>query len=297
MLSVSIMLAGRDCVEASAALLASVGRLLKDGQYKQEMQIDFTKSDGSNVQTLTLDSNGFFSFSSLSGNTGVFTTSCVDVCTDPDQLDALHTLEFTVDNADFNIDSRLLGNPCDEAQVRAGIPDMAITIEDAGNGGTCSNNETGLTSVSSAASDCWCFSSAHGGRRACGSRCSSTVIWSSSGATNSLSKLNDAAEGRSKLAARPATDPGATVLVHVEYAQDSPSAPRHLRPGQGRGDADVHRAAGTHSVLDVIEDAPADAPAKATPAEDVRTADIVTYLSGSACMWPGLRWTAGCEVE
>ena len=200
--------------------------------------------------------------------------------------------------------SQMLGNPCADSEAVDGIPDMVLKVS---NEASCSTTAPATSALQVEQGNHACFyldredSEVDVGGRTL------TATWDlrdSAGAALTLigQTQHDVlgwSLGNSILIPDDDSMSGETLTLHVDFEQSRSSggAYRRLRAvyklgAKDAGDADASfTVLPAHiSVLDAAEDAPADAPAKATPAEDARTADIVTYLSGSVIGIAALVW-------
>ena len=284
------------------------------GGYEQMMLLDFSTDDAkaladSDVDVTTnshlhLDADG----TNLAAGRIMFRSSCVDVCADPDQMDAAAQTDFSIalsdSNPTYTVSSQLLGNPCGASRTVDGIPDMVLKVA---NEATCSGNAPNTSALQVEQGNHACFyldledSNADVAGRAL------TAAWALQDSAGAALALNGQTGsgwslGNSILIPDDDSMSGETLTLHVDFVQSRLNDPsnggyRRLRAvyklgAKDAGDADASfTVLPSHiSVLDAAEDAPADAPAKATPAEDARTADIVTYVSGSIIGVAALVW-------
>lgn len=307
-LTASIAVAARVGVDAMVTLQSLKWEQCGAG-YEQVMVLDMT-TNYAGTPTMTVGTNNYLhkdADTNLGSGVIILRSSCVDICAAPNQLTGSIDTEFDIemgnDKSEFKISSQIQGNPCSESEAVDGIPDMQLKIEnaEAGSCGSMPNVSASQISVGEKA----CFHLGTIAQAPSDGRKLNVDSWALEGADGVARTLTSSPLGLAtnwnSVAEYIAltTDAGATLTLHVEFSQkraDGSSARRlratYLLGAKDAGDADASfTVLPAHiSVLDAAEDAPADAPAKATPAEDARTADIVTYLSGSVIGIAALVW-------
>lgn len=117
------------------------------GGYQQMMLLDFSTDDAkalddSHIDVTTnshlhLDADG----TNLAAGRIMFKSSCVDVCTDPNQMNATAQTQFGIalsgSHPTFTVTSQMLGNPCADSETVDGVPDLVLKVS---NEATCSAN-------------------------------------------------------------------------------------------------------------------------------------------------------------
>ena len=212
---------------------------------KQVMKVDITHTFTSVVFNMV--SNDILQYDSTASdlaNSGllVLSSSCTDVCTDPDQFNQSTFTSFNIgdgsSSSDFTINSQMQGNPCEESQSLADVPTLRLQIEKAGltsETPSCATTAVGLSADPTISEeDTVCFHLDDEYTAHATDAVLSAVTWSLSSSTgNSRSAYGDVVNGTNWHATAKYdvtnADVGSTITVYAMYTQGHSGGRRRLR--------------------------------------------------------------------
>ena len=267
-ITASFAVASRTGYEAAMSLVNFEWETCETDNYRQVMTLSMTHNyDGTGALSLDMTSNDILQYDSVSSNlnTGLvkLKSACTDVCVDQSQLDNVATTHFTVGmgngvyTSDFQVVSRMEGNPCEVTSELAAIPSMQLRIEKPTGDCTAFNESSNIVEASvfdSGDLACFHLSLAPGQSKNAAARL--TIIeWdivAADGLTrsfvvNGTSLLPDDWYAHNEYQVS-TLDFGAEIHVHVYYRQDH-SARRRLRASYVLGARDSANTGASFTVL------------------------------------------------
>ena len=144
----SFAVASRSGYSAAVSLTNFEWETCETDNYRQVMTLAMTHNyDGTGALSLDMTTNDILQYDTSASDldTGLirFKSACTDICVDQSQLDQTATTHFTIGmgggtyTSDFQVKSRIQGNPCEVTDELAAIPDMQLRIEKPNSAGAC----------------------------------------------------------------------------------------------------------------------------------------------------------------
>ena len=269
-ITASFAVASRTGYEAAVSLVNFEWETCETDNYRQVMTLSMTHNyDGNGALSLDMTTNDILQYDTSASNlnTGLvkLKSACTDICVDQAQLDQTATTQFTIRmgggtyTSDFQMVSKMEGNPCDVTDELAAIPGMQLRIEKKASTETCTAFAGLASLVEESVFDsgdlaCFHLSLAPGQSKNAAARLN-IIEWdvvAADGLTrsfvvNGTSLLVDDWYAHNEYLVS-TTDFGADIHVHVYYRQDH-SARRRLRATYVLGSRDVGDTGASFTVL------------------------------------------------